>query len=416
MTALPHSFDHQVAAAARRCVDAVESVAATPLWSMSSGEAGETLVVLTRARAQLDELLMRVLRHGETVETGLETGAVSTTSWWSHETRTTRAEAHRTRRLAESLERHGSVREALAAGGLLTDQARVIVEAVDALPDDVAEWVPPAATDFLLDKARDHDAKALRILGRRLLEVIDPEAADAEEARRLEAEEREARAAASFTMSDDGAGRCHGRFTLPTLHAEMLRKHLMALASPARAGITAPTQPGERALSRHRMGRAFMDYIESRQADTVPSAGGVPATVVVTMELETLLGGLKAASLDTGARISAGEARRLACKAGVIPVVLGGRSVVLDVGRKRRFHSEAQRVAMGVRDGGCTAFGCDAPPGLCHAHHDVAWSKGGGTSVEQGRLLCSRHHTLIHDPAFQHSLDKHGKVLFSRRT
>lgn len=159
-----------------------------------------------------------------------------------------------------------------------------------------------------------------------------------------------------------------------------------------------------------------MEYIESRPADSVPSAGGVSATVVVTMELSTLLGGLKAASLDTGARISAGEARRLACKAGIIPVVLGGKSVVLDVGRKRRFHSEAQRIAMGVRDGGCTASGCDASPGLCHAHHDVAWSKGGGTSVEQGRLLCSKHHTRIHDPVFQHSLDKHGKVLFSRRT
>ncbi|QIK74996.1 HNH endonuclease signature motif containing protein [Nocardioides piscis] len=416
MTALPHSFDHQVAAAARRCAEAVESVSDAPLWSMGSGEVGETLLVLTRARAQLDELLMRVLRHGETVETGLETGAVSTTSWWSHETRTTRAEAHRMRRLAEGLERHACVREALAAGEVLTDQARVIVDAVDALPDDVAEWVPPAATEFLLARAHDHDAKALRVLGRRLLEVIDPEAADAEEARRLEAEEREARAAAALTMSDDGHGRCHGRFTLPTLHAEMLRKHLMALASPARAGTTAPTQPGERGLSRHRMGRAFMDYIESRPADSVPSAGGVPATVVVTMKLSTLLGGLRAASLDTGARISAGEARRLACKAGIIPVVLGGRSVVLDVGRKRRFHSEAQRIAMGVRDGGCTAAGCDAPPGLCHAHHDVAWSKGGGTSVEQGRLLCSKHHTRIHDPAFQHSLDKHGKVLFSRRT
>ena len=147
----------------------------------------------------------------------------------------------------------------------------------------------------------------------------------------------------------------------------------------------------------------------------MPSAGGVPATVVVTMELATLLGGTRAATLDTGGRISAGEARRLACRAGIIPVVLGGASVVLDVGRKRRFHSESQRIALGVRDGGCTAFGCDAPPGLCHAHHDVAWGRGGGTSVELGRLLCPRHHRRMHDPAFQHSLDKHGKVRFSRR-
>ena len=135
------------------------------------------------------------------------------------------------------------------------------------------------------------------------------------------------------------------------------------------------------------------------------------------MDLETLLGGIKAASLDTGGRISAGEARRLACRAGIIPVVLGGPSVPLDVGRKRRFHTEAQRIAMGVRDGGCTAAGCDAPPAMTEAHHDeISWSEGGGTSVEKGRLLCPSHHRRVHDPTFQHPLDKHGKVRFTRRT
>ena len=201
----------------------------------------------------------------------------------------------------------------------------------------------------------------------------------------------------------------------------MLRKHLLATASPVGktakdGGVKAGEEGGEPPLSRHRLGLAFMDYIESRPEHTIPSAGGVAATVVVTMELETLLGGLKAASLDTGGKISASEARRLACKAGIIPVVLGGKSVVLDVGRKRRFHTEAQRIALGLRDGGCTAHGCDAPPGLCHAHHDIPWSKDGHTSVENGRLLCARHHRRIHDPSFQHALDKHGKVRFSRRT
>ena len=415
MTALPHSHQHRIAALATRCREELAAVAETPLWSLSAVEAGEVLVDLTRARAQLDELLMRVLRHGETVDTGSDTGATSTTNWWAHATRTTRAEAHRTARLAAVLENHERVRAALASGELRTDQASVIVSAVDALPDDVETWVPAAATDFLLDRAAELDAKALRVLGRRVLEVIDPAAADAEEARRLEAEERDARAAASLTMNDDGHGRCRGRFDIPSLHGEMLRKHLMALASPARVRPGEAGEAGERTLSRHRLGLAFMDYIETRPEHTVPSAGGVAATVVVTMDLATLMGGIKATSLDTGGRISAGEARRLACRAGIIPVVLGGGSVVLDVGRKRRFHSEAQRIAMGVRDGGCTTLGCDAPPGLCHAHHDTPWGRGGGTSVEHGRLLCPKHHRLIHDAAFQHSLDKHGKVRFSRR-
>lgn len=272
-----------------------------------------------------------------------------------------------------------------------------------------------------------HDAKGLRILGRRVLEVVDPEAADAEEARQLEEEEAEARATASFTMVDDGHGRSFGRFAIPTLHAEMLRKHLLALTRPTCAATSAdlnrdPSRDPHgdarpQQLTRHRLGLAFLQYLETRPEDTIPSAGGVPATVVVTMDLETLTGGLKAASLDTGPRISAGEARRLACRAGVIPMVLGGPSVVLDAGRKRRFHSQAQRVAMGIRDGGCTAAGCDVPPGLTQAHHDeTSWSRGGGTSVATGRLYCPRHHRLAHDAAYLRSIDAHGKVRFTRRT
>ena len=193
-----------------------------------------------------------------------------------------------------------------------------------------------------------------------------------------------------------------------------------ALGSLGPCGDTAPTDSAasspEPKLSRHRMGLAFLDYIETRPEDSIPSAGGVPATVVVTMQLETLLGGLRAASLDTGDRISAGEARRLACRAGILPIVLGGPSVVLDAGRKSRFHSETQRIAMGIRDGGCRAAGCDAPPALCQAHHTIEWSRGGTTSVDGGELYCSKHHHLVHDPAYQHTLDKHGKVRFSRRT
>lgn len=420
MTAIAHFDDHDVVALARWLEVDLAAAIERPLWTMSTKDAEEALLSLTRARGQLDALLMRVLRQAEAVGAGMDTGATSTVSWWSHATRTTRAEAHRTARLATALEGHDEVAQGLATGDLRTDQAGVIADAVDDLPDTVEDWVPADATRFLLDKAREHDAKDLRVLGRRLLEAVDPAAADSEEARRLEAEEADALAAASFSMVDDGHGTCHGRFTVPSLHGAMLAKDLKArVARESRKGRTSGQAGEERqpTLTRHRMGRAFMDYIETRPAASAPKAGGVAATVVVTMELETLLGGLRAASLDTGGRISAGEARRLACRAGIIPAVLGGPSMPLDVGRKRRFHTKAQRVAMGIRDGGCTAAGCDAPPAMTEAHHDeVSWGEGGGTSVEKGRLLCAPHHRRIHDPTFQHSLDKHGKVRFTRRT
>ena len=71
---------------------------------------------------------------------------------------------------------------------------------------------------------------------------------------------------------------------------------------------------------------------------------------------------------------------------------------------------------MGVRDGGCTAEGCETPPGLCHAHHNTPWSHGGSTSVDDGRLLCPHHHRRIHDPHYETRHLPGGKVSFHRRT
>lgn len=135
------------------------------------------------------------------------------------------------------------------------------------------------------------------------------------------------------------------------------------------------------------------------------------------MSLATLLGERKAAQLDTGERISAGQARRLACAAGVIPAVLGGKSQVLDLGRRARFHSKAQRLALAVQQGGsCAAEGCDRPAGWCDAHHDVPWASGGSTTVADGRLYCSRHHTLVHRSDYEATALPGGKVRFHRRT
>jgi hypothetical protein len=159
-----------------------------------------------------------------------------------------------------------------------------------------------------------------------------------------------------------------------------------------------------------------MEYIESFPVEKLPKSGGVSATVVVTMPLETLIGGLTAAGVATGHRVSPGLARRLACEAGIIPAVLGSKSQVLDLGRRVRFHTEPQRIALALEQGGCTAEDCDWPPGMCHAHHDTPFSEGGGTSVKNGRLLCPRHHARAHDPTYQIAKLPSGKVRFHRRT
>ena len=158
-------------------------------------------------------------------------------------------------------------------------------------------------------------------------------------------------------------------------------------------------EPGR--TSARRLGEAFAEYIETYPTDRLPQTGGVSATVVVTVTVDTLMGGLKAAQLDTGHRISPGLARRLACRAGIIPAVLGTQSQVLDLGRRTRFHTEPQRIALAHRTGWLHRGGLRLATAACaNAHHDLPFGKGGDTSVKNGRLLCPRHHARAHDPTY----------------
>jgi hypothetical protein len=412
---------HRVGAATARMREVVGSVADAPVWSMDAAEAHETLVELTRLEAQVAELKLRVAEHAASVDP-------DAAHRWAVATAQTKPGAIGQVGLAQALATRSRVREALAAGEMGAESARVIVRALERLPRDLGPEAVAKAEAHLVAEARHHDPRALRILGRRLLEVVAPEVADAHEARLLEKEEAAARAACRLVLRDDGS-RTRGWFDIPSLHGAMLTKALLAIAAPKhrRAADGVPGDvPGETTSARRRtgperMGHAFCEYLERYPADRLPHAGGVAATVVVTMTAATLTGGPGTpgnapAQLDTGPRISDALARRLACEAGIVPMVLGSASVVLDAGRKTRFHTETQRLALTVRDRGCTATGCDWPPALCHAHHDTPWHHGGATSLTNGRLLCPRHHTRAHDPTYQTIKHPDGKISFHRRT
>jgi len=410
---------HPIEVTAARIEDLLKDVRDVPAWSMGTDETRGEMVRLARLEAQMVELQTRVVDHGRSIEVEAESGASSTANWWAHQTKQTRAGAHRRTRLAQALATglHEPVRLALADGDLLVDQAEVIIAAVDALPTDlVGEEVRRQAQATLIEQAGHHDAKAIRIMGKRILDVIAPEVGEAWEAKKLAAEEAEAEKSAVFRMHDDGHGKAHGRFTVPSHIGEMLRKALFAYAAPKHRAAVDGEAPEPGRPSAHKLGQAFCEYVAGYPPDHLPHAGGVNATVVVTMDLDTLLGGLKAAELDTGLRISPGLARRLACEAGIIPAVLGGDSQVLDLGRKRRFHTEPQRIALALEHGGCAAEGCDAPPSMTHAHHERSWASGGATSVKNGRLLCGYHHARAHDPAYTMTKHPEGKVAFHRRT
>ena len=88
--------------------------------------------------------------------------------------------------------------------------------------------------------------------------------------------------------------------------------------------------------------------------------------------------------------------RRLACDADIIPIVMGGESEILDVGRARRLVPASMRRALIARDGGCLFPGCTIPSTWTEGHHVVPWSHGGATSIDNTALLCSAHHHAVH--------------------
>ncbi|HEV7876147.1 MAG TPA: HNH endonuclease, partial [Nocardioides sp.] len=99
---------------------------------------------------------------------------------------------------------------------------------------------------------------------------------------------------------------------------------------------------------------------------------------------------------DDGLTLTPGVVRRLACDADLIPVVLGTRSEVLDVGRTHRLVTGPLWRALVCRDRHCAFPGCTRPPVMCHAHHIRHWLHGGETALTNLVLLCGHHHRTIH--------------------
>jgi hypothetical protein len=164
-----------------------------------------------------------------------------------------------------------------------------------------------------------------------------------------------------------------------------------AAAGSAAAGPGA-IEPDTRPLTQKRVD-ALVAVCRESLAHDKGSLAGTSVTMLVTVPLETLQSGVGTATIaGVDEPISAGTARRLCAQADIIPVVLGGGSEPLDLGRVERLFTEPQRRALAARDGGCIWPGCSMPPAWCEVAHLLAWVLGGATDLENGALMCPHHH------------------------
>jgi hypothetical protein len=288
--------------------------------------------------------------------------------------------AWRARRIvadAHSTEKAPVTYRAWADGRLSTDQARRLFGMTEAVHDqfqeaegqlvDIVEGLSVSDTNRAVEYWRQS--------------VEGPDA--------LTNESQLQRRGLSLSKSWDGLRRVDGWLT--DTAGEALETALDALMpAPAEDDTRTPRQRRHDALED--LTRDYLDH------GNTPQVGGEKPHVIVLADFDALKGiaGGTHETLDGGNILDVDTIRMLACDSSVSRIVLGPDSEILDIGRKTRVWTTAQRRAIAVRDRHCQAPGCERPPRWCDIHHSDHWADGGPTDIDKGELLCRFHHTLEH--------------------
>ncbi|MCI1749713.1 MAG: HNH endonuclease, partial [Acidipropionibacterium sp.] len=273
----------------------------------------------------------------------------------------------------------------------------------------------------------------------KILEEVAPEAAPSpgDEAARIAAQRSRAVKDRRLVWGSDGEGSTWFSGQLPDLEAQQVIGTLQAFGEKGRRAerdeaealrdkrtegritdsqyLTArlELESREARSTAQRMADALIDMVGLLASlDKVPAAGGQTPRLVVTLNYQDLHDALEekiAAGVVHGAigeiPVDAGSLRRMCCEAGILPVMLGGESQVMDMGQERRLVTGAIRRALEVRDKHCIHPGCTVPANLCQAHHIIPWWDEGPTSLENLVLVCRHHHALV-EPDRYHSRDQ----------
>jgi hypothetical protein len=279
------------------------------------------------------------------------------------------------------------VREALHEGALDPKH----VDAIARVVKDVPNWASYEHRDLvettLTDTARVCTARVVAEHGRVLLTHINQDSANP----KLEDEQAEPTNTFHYSRTRNGGIKYRGQMDAES--ADELEAMMGPLAKPQKQP---DGSPDPRSVP-ERQGDAVCDIVHlAAKSDGLPKQGGSRPHLNVHLDLNVLIDAVGTATLDSGTPLCPSAARRLGCDAEVIPIVLNGDSVPLDVGRSRRLVKPAQRKALIARDHGCAYPGCTLAARWCDAHHVRHWVDGGKTDLANMVLLCRRHHRVLH--------------------
>ncbi|MER7010009.1 DUF222 domain-containing protein [Saccharopolyspora sp. NPDC000359] len=282
---------------------------------------------------------------------------------------------------------------AMAEGAIGLDHARVIVTGAKKLPEHARGTMLAEVDQALAGWAREMPPRELAVLAERLRYLLDQDGAYRDEEVQHEARELH------HATARDGMLVIKARLDRETGAKFTALMEPLAAPRPEADGEKDPRTAGQRnadALA------AILDLAAGSEA--VPRAGGQRPHLSITIDFDDLRRGLDRADEDgmpgtldaTDQPITAENIRRIACDCEVLPMVLGGDGLPLDVGRTKRTAPTHIRAALLQRDGVCAFPGCDRPPGTPDAHHIVSWVDGGPTELSNLVMLCGHHHRTVH--------------------
>ncbi|HEX7061262.1 MAG TPA: DUF222 domain-containing protein [Woeseiaceae bacterium] len=195
---------------------------------------------------------------------------------------------------------------------------------------------------------------------------------------------------------------------LPYETGELVDKALDRALEAEVAGVSEPeiaeeSWAAQRADALVAMAKAYLSGGDGSRASATPDH----YQVTVHVDEAALRGsaGRSALPIET--------VRRLACDSDVVVITEDAAGNPLNIGRKTRVVPAAIRRAIYARDRHCRFPGCRNTRFL-HVHHIRHWKDGGETSVENGLLLCPRHHWLPHEGGYTIEKDWRGRWFFRR--
>lgn len=326
-------------------------------------------------------------------------GAGSSQQWLRDQCRVSWRQAAGQVEVARQLQELPETQAAFAAGEIGERHAQVITKAVA----DPRLNGSPHAEHELVEAARNLEPGLLSRVARRMQMEADPAAAVEEADRQF------ARRRLHVALRRDGMVSVDG--LLDPVGGEALITALDALSPPEPSNLpqeTWRTPAQRRADALSELARRALD------SGQLPATGGERPHVSVIVDLHTLQGltGHQAAELGWSGPICGETARRICCDAGVCRVVSAGRSEVLDLGRRTRLVTPAQRRALVVRDRGCRW--CGTPAAWAEAHHVKHWADGGATDLKNLILLCGACHQRVHEGRWQVRLHPDATATFRR--